>query len=71
MIAVCDHSDFKMDVLLVCFSADISGFAKKQVETYVLIYVSYHYLNCAQTAGLVCDNNKNNHNHNQLLTITN
>ena len=31
----------------------ISGFFKKQVDTYVLIYVSYRYLNCAQTAGLV------------------
>ena len=51
MIAVSDHSDYKMDVLFVLVL--ISGFSKKQIDTFVLIYVSYRYLNCAQTAGLV------------------
>ena len=41
-----------MDVLLTHFSADL-GFSKKQVDTYVLIYLSYRYQNCSQPDALL------------------
>ena len=31
----------------------ISGFSKKQVDTYLVIYFFYGYLNCADAAGWV------------------
>ena len=31
----------------------ISDFSKKQVDTYLVVYLFYRYLNWAQTAGLV------------------
>ena len=50
MIAVCDHSDFKVAVSLGHFSTDL-GFFQKQVDTYV-IYLLILSLPELITAGL-------------------